>query len=158
MKQRLGIYFGEFFGTFLLVFFGISAVAVSVLFDAISGIVQISIVWGIGATVSALIAVTAPLTQTGINPARDFGPRLMAYFAGWGKIAIPGPQNGFFWVYILAPLIGGSGAAGFFRFILAPLMAAKNRTLEGSCDFCNDESQHQAAEVKANTRRSLRSL
>lgn len=286
MKQRLGIYFGEFFGTFLLVFFGISAVAVSVLFDAIPSIVQISIVWGIGvtlaiyatrhlscahlnpavslgmvlagrmhlrllipywisqlcgaiaagaclllvlhssissyetahaisrgtlssvktamlfgeyfpnpgfslpwfgvsrgtamlveglgtfilvtmiflltegcnvgrpgevlapifigATVSALIAVTAPLTQTGINPARDFGPRLVAYFAGWDKIAIPGPQNGFFWVYIAAPLIGGGSAAGFFRFILAPLMTAKNRELDCRCDNCGDASDIQS--------------
>ena len=284
MKQRFGIYFGEFFGTFILVFFGTATVAVSVLFNAPSGVVQISLVWGIGvtlaiyatrhlscahlnpavslgmvlagrmhprllilywfaqlcgaiaagaclllvfhssissyeaahaitrgtlssvktamlfgeyfpnpgfslpwfevsrgtamlveglgtfilvtmiflltegcnvgrpgevlapifigATVSALIAITAPLTQTGINPARDFGPRIIAYFAGWNTIAIPGPQNGFFWVYIAAPLIGGGGAAGFFRFILAPLMAAKNEELVCSCDKCGDPSDN----------------
>lgn len=50
----------------------------------------------IGGTISALIAVTAPLTQTGINPARDFGPRVIAYLAGWGHMAIPGPKGGFF--------------------------------------------------------------
>ena len=286
MKQQFGIYFGEFFGTFILVFVGIGTVAVSVLFNAPSGVVQISLVWGIGvtlaiyatrhlscahlnpavslgmvlagrmhprllipywisqlcgaiaagaclllvfhtsissyeaahaisrgtlssvktamlfgeyfpnpgfslpwftvsrgtamfveglgtfilvtmiflltegcnvgrpgevlapifigATVSALIAITAPLTQTGINPARDFGPRMVAYFAGWDKIAIPGPQNGFFWVYIAAPLIGGGSAAGFFRFILAPLMAAKNRELDCRCDNCGDKSDNQS--------------
>ena len=80
----------------------------------------------IGGTLSALIAITAPLTQTGINPARDFGPRLVAYLAGWGAIAIPGLQGGFFWVYILAPLLGGALAAACFRFVIAPLMAAKN--------------------------------
>eukprot|EP00567_Pseudictyota_dubia_P009909 CAMPEP_0197463002 /NCGR_PEP_ID=MMETSP1175-20131217/60665_1 /TAXON_ID=1003142 /ORGANISM="Triceratium dubium, Strain CCMP147" /LENGTH=57 /DNA_ID=CAMNT_0042998659 /DNA_START=15 /DNA_END=185 /DNA_ORIENTATION=+ len=39
----------------------------------------------IGATVGALISVIAPLTQCGMNPARDFGPRIVALFAGWGK-------------------------------------------------------------------------
>ncbi len=77
----------------------------------------------IGATVSSLIAITAPITQTGINPARDFGPRIVAYFTGWGNIAIPGPMDGFFWVYIFSPLLGGSMAAILFRFLVEPLMS-----------------------------------
>lgn len=79
----------------------------------------------IGATVSVLIAVLAPLTQCGINPARDFGPRLIAWLAGWDTIAIPGPHGGFFWVYILAPMLGGIVAALSFRFVVSPLMGAK---------------------------------
>ena len=66
----------------------------------------------IGFTVAMLIALYAPLTQAGWNPARDFGPRLVAYFAGWGKVAIPGPRGGF-WVYIIGPYIGGIIAGGF---------------------------------------------
>ena len=46
-----------------------------------------------------------------INPARDFGPRLFAYFAGWGQVALPGTVDGafstYFWIPIVAPLIGG---------------------------------------------------
>ncbi len=82
----------------------------------------------IGGTVAAIIAITAPLTQTGINPARDFGPRLIAYLAGWNAIAIPGPKGGFFWVYIAAPLFKGAAAAACFRFVIAPLMSAKSHT------------------------------
>jgi glycerol uptake facilitator protein len=49
-----------------------------------------------------------------INPARDFGPRLFAYFAGWGKVALPGTYNApgfhfsdYWWIPIVGPLIGG---------------------------------------------------
>jgi glycerol uptake facilitator protein len=79
----------------------------------------------VGATVTAIIAVIAPLTQAGLNPARDFGPRLVAYFAGWGHMAIPGPHGGFFLVYIAAPLLGGTLAAVCFRLVLAPLMVGR---------------------------------
>ncbi len=85
----------------------------------------------IGATVSVLIAVLAPLTQCGINPARDFGPRLIAWLAGWDIIAIPGPHGGFFWVYILAPMLGGIVAALSFRFVVSPLMGAKQDEICG---------------------------
>jgi glycerol uptake facilitator protein len=76
----------------------------------------------IGLTVMAIICILGPLTQVGINPARDFGPRLIAYFAGWGEIAIPGPRSGFFTVYIMGPFVGGSFSAFLFGVILDPLM------------------------------------
>jgi glycerol uptake facilitator protein len=76
----------------------------------------------IGAAVAALICIIAPLTQAGFNPARDFGPRLFAYLAGWGSAAIPGPDNAFFLVYIAAPVAGAVTAALFFKFILSPFM------------------------------------
>merc|ERR1719247_2152358 len=59
----------------------------------------------IGATVAVLVALYAPMTQCGMNPARDFGPRLVAAMSGWGKVAIPGPRDGF-WVYIVGPCLG----------------------------------------------------
>lgn len=112
---------GEGFGTFLLVtmiFALTEGCNVGRPSDTIAPVF-------IGATVAIVIALVAPLTQAGINPARDFGPRLVAYFAGWGSVAIPGPRGGFFLVYILAPLLGGAVAAVFFRFVMAPFMIAR---------------------------------
>jgi glycerol uptake facilitator protein len=77
----------------------------------------------IGFTVAVLISLFAPLTQAGWNPARDFGPRIVAFLAGWGEIAIPGPRNGF-WVYIVGPLLGGTvGGFLYDRTIRASLPA-----------------------------------
>jgi glycerol uptake facilitator protein len=46
-----------------------------------------------------------------INPARDFGPRLFTYAAGWDSLAFPGSVSGAFsaywWIPIVGPLIGG---------------------------------------------------
>jgi glycerol uptake facilitator protein len=75
----------------------------------------------IGLTVAILISVIAPLTQACFNPARDFGPRLFAYFAGWGPIAIPGPNGiGFFTVYIVAPVLGAALGGCLYIRVLRP--------------------------------------
>jgi glycerol uptake facilitator protein len=76
----------------------------------------------IGLTVSVIITALAPLAMAGLNPARDFGPRLFAYLAGWGPIAIPGPRGGFFTIYVLGPFWGGVIAALLFRWVWEPLM------------------------------------
>ena len=78
----------------------------------------------IGVGVAAIISVVAPLTQAALNPARDFGPRLVAYFLGWGEIAIPGPRNGFFTVYILAPICGAVIGGGVYRLVASRLPRA----------------------------------
>ena len=79
----------------------------------------------IGVGVAAIISVVAPLTQAALNPARDFGPRLVSYFLGWGEIAIPGPRNGFFTVYILAPICGAVIGGGIYRIIASRLPKVK---------------------------------
>jgi glycerol uptake facilitator protein len=82
----------------------------------------------IGLTVSIIISIIAPLTQAGLNPARDFGPRLFSYLAGWGHIALPGPRNGFFTVYILAPVAGALGGALLFQFVIQPAFLSRKRS------------------------------
>jgi glycerol uptake facilitator protein len=99
--------FAEYFGTFLLALavFGLTE-------DANAGRPGDSITpLFIGLAVSSIIWLIAPLTQAGINPARDFGPRTVSWIAGWDKAAFPDHCGGFFWVYILAPIAGGTTAA-----------------------------------------------
>lgn len=74
----------------------------------------------IGLALAMVISVVAPLTQAGLNPARDFGPRLWAWLAGWGEVAIPGPRGGFFTVYILAPVVGALAGAATYEYLLKP--------------------------------------
>ncbi|MGW6513861.1 MIP/aquaporin family protein [Streptomyces niveus] len=46
-----------------------------------------------------------------INPARDLGPRLLTWAAGWQDLVIPGSLagafNDYWWVPIVGPLVGG---------------------------------------------------
>lgn len=65
----------------------------------------------IGLTVTLLILIIAPYTQAGINPARDLGPRMFAYFAGWGEAALPTARMSFLTVYVIGPFIGAALAA-----------------------------------------------
>lgn len=56
----------------------------------------------IGGTVAMIISVIAPLTQSCLNPARDFGPRLVTACMGWGQsVSFKG-----WWVYVLGPIVG----------------------------------------------------
>jgi glycerol uptake facilitator protein len=66
-----------------------------------------------------------------INPARDLGPRLFAWIQGWGDIAVPGNYgnvDGYMWVPIVAPLVGGLvGALVYDFFIRGTLRALKEQ-------------------------------
>jgi len=91
----------------------------------------------IGLTVTSIICLIAPLTQAGLNPARDFGPRIVAWIFGWGNAAFPDQSGGFFLVYILAPIIGGVIASLFFVKILEPAM----KNVNGDCCCKADNSK-----------------
>ncbi len=58
---------GEFFGTFLLVFFGCGSIAAAVATGAQVGVFQVAIVWGIG--IATAIYVTGSLSSAHLNPA-----------------------------------------------------------------------------------------
>jgi glycerol uptake facilitator protein len=85
----------------------------------------------IGLSVSSIICLIAPLTQAGLNPARDFGPRMVAWIMGWGNAAFPDHNGGFFIVYILGPILGGILASLFFVHVLEPAM--KGSSVQCGC-------------------------
>ena len=84
----------------------------------------------IGLGVAAIISVVAPLTQAGLNPARDFGPRVISWFMGWGEIAFPGPRGGWFTVYILAPIVGALLGGGIYRLVARRLLPQEHEEPE----------------------------
>lgn len=53
-----------------------------------------------------------------INPARDFGPRLFTFFAGWGS-QVFNAGNNFFWIPIIGPLIGSFIGTLFYVVIIS---------------------------------------
>ncbi|MEN6347010.1 MAG: MIP/aquaporin family protein [Armatimonadia bacterium] len=89
----------------------------------------------IGLTVSALISLLAPISQAGFNPARDFGPRIVAYLAGWRSIAIPGPEGGFFTVYVLGPCLGALVGGAAYQCILRRAMPSQD-SCSSPADLC----------------------
>jgi glycerol uptake facilitator protein len=143
-SERAAMIFGEYFpnpalfgtgpeaaalvsplGAMLVEAFG-TAILVLVIFalsdpDNAAAPAPTSVPFFVGFTVAVLISLFAPITQAGWNPARDFGPRLVALLAGFGTIAIPGPQGGF-WIYIVGPLLGGLIGGLVYERLVHPLL------------------------------------
>lgn len=78
----------------------------------------------IGLLVAIIGSSMGYLEAWAINPARDFGPRLFAYFAGWGASALPAPDN-YWWVPIVGPLAGGVIGAGAYQLLIHPFLPAR---------------------------------
>jgi glycerol uptake facilitator protein len=53
-----------------------------------------------------------------INPARDFGPRLASFITGYGTAFMDQYGTPYFWVPIVAPIIGGLIGAALFQFCI----------------------------------------
>jgi glycerol uptake facilitator protein len=96
-----GNLFSEFLGTAMLL---VGARAVADRRNAspkmnLEPILVGAVVWAIGLSLGGL-------TGYAINPARDLGPRLASAVFGWGP-AVFRSHNFYFWVPIVAPLLGG---------------------------------------------------
>ena len=93
-----------------------------------SNMVPLAIGWAVFAIGTSLGANTG----YAINPARDFGPRLFAYFAGWGKVALPGTFDApgfhfsnYFWIPIVGPLIGGIIGVLLYDLFIGDILHAR---------------------------------
>lgn len=73
----------------------------------------------IGLLIAVIGGAMGPLTGFAMNPARDFGPKLMTFLAGWGDVAFTGGRDiPYFLVPLIAPVIGAClGAAGYKALI-----------------------------------------
>ena len=63
-----------------------------------------------------------------INPARDLGPRLFAWAAGWGRIAVPGDYgnvNSYLWIPIVGPFVGGVIGAFIYDITIRGTLLAR---------------------------------
>ena len=69
----------------------------------------------IGATVVALAMQYAPVTGCGMNPARDLGPRIVTYAAGWGTASL----SYAWWTYTLGPMAGAVLGGALYNATLA---------------------------------------
>jgi glycerol uptake facilitator protein len=77
----------------------------------------------IGLTVTLLISLLGPLTMACFNPARDLGPRLFSSMAGWGSVPFTANGQGWWTVYIIAPILGGQLGGALYRFFFKPAYA-----------------------------------
>ena len=88
----------------------------------------------IGFLVAIIGSCMGYLEAWAINPARDFGPRLFCFFTGWGSAALPSPDN-YWWIPIVAPLIGAVIGGGAYQLLVHPYLPARTRVLtEGLSD------------------------
>ncbi|WP_236795690.1 MIP/aquaporin family protein [Amycolatopsis sp. GM8] len=63
-----------------------------------------------------------------INPARDFGPRLLTFFEGWGSKAFPGDGDWFsnyWWIPIAGPLVGGVVGILIYDLLIGQVLAER---------------------------------
>ena len=102
---------GEFFGTFLLVFFGCGSVAAAVLTGAQVGVFQVAIVWGLG--IATAIYLTGALSGAHLNPAVTCALATCGDFPG-RRVA----------GYVAVQLAGAFAAAGVLHGMFAGALGA----------------------------------
>ena len=74
----------------------------------------------IGLLIAVIGSSMGPLTGFAMNPARDFGPKLMTFFAGWGQVSFTGGRDiPYFLIPIFAPIVGACLGAAIYRGLIA---------------------------------------
>ena len=84
--------------------------------------------WIVGMIVMAVGISFGANAGYAINPARDFGPRIFAWIAGWKSVAFPGNYgnvNAYFWIPIVGPLIGAAVASVLYDRTIQDVLKAR---------------------------------
>lgn len=102
----------------------------------------------VGLVVGMIGCAFGPNAGYAINPARDLGPRVFAWMAGWGQVALPG-INYYFWVPIVGPLVGGVLGAVAYDFFIGNVLKA--RGIEPTPDV-ESKGETDVDEAEAETR------
>jgi glycerol uptake facilitator protein len=86
----------------------------------------------IGFLIVAIGASFGLNTGYAINPARDFGPRLwIAIVSGGASLSA---DNFYFWIPIVAPLVGGAVGAFIYDFTIAKVLEARGLVMSGEAE------------------------
>ncbi len=112
---------GEFFGTFLLVFFGCGSVCAAVTLGAQVGVFQVAIVWGLG--IATAIYLTGSLSSAHLNPAVTIASAAWSRFPA--RLVAP---------YILVQMLGAFAAAALLYGIFSGAISSyetKNKITRG---------------------------
>jgi glycerol uptake facilitator protein len=91
----------------------------------------------IGFVVAAIGMSIGPNAGYAINPARDFGPRLIAWAAGWNGVSLPGSYNhlgvsfsNYWWIPIVGPLAGGVIGVLLYDLFVGDVLFARLKMAE----------------------------
>jgi len=100
----------------------------------------------IGILIAVIGGSLGPLTGFAMNPARDFGPKLFAYLAGWDYALTGAKEIPYFIIPILAPIAGACfGGWAYPKMIGAYLpTAGQGCTIPNQCDKDEDNKTAEA--------------
>ncbi|WP_076588791.1 MIP/aquaporin family protein [Vibrio ostreicida] len=97
----------------------------------------------IGVLIAVIGGSLGPLTGFAMNPARDFGPKLFAYLAGW-DFALSGAKDiPYFIVPILGPIAGACFGAWAYPKCIAQYLpnTGTGCTIPNQCDETEEQQQ-----------------
>jgi len=99
----------------------------------------------IGILIAVIGGSLGPLTGFAMNPARDFGPKLFSYFAGWEFALSGGKDIPYFIVPILGPICGACFGAWAYPKLIAQYLpnAGHGCTIPNQCE---DEDEDQSTD------------
>lgn len=124
----------EFILTFIFVWVVLTVTAKKEL-AAVSGLI-------IGLTLTVVHIFGTPLTGTGVNPARSFGPALVCWsnnnFQALSQV----------WVFIIAPLLGAALAASVYTLLNAPAAKADEKPADAEKTAKAPKAEQTPAEDK----------